>query len=335
MKFFANRNTLVVLLSLAIASAICVPCQAQFGGEPSKQEKRLRELEKKVRVVGQFMVDLKKSPLADMQNSQVSVFRLKYLPANSAAVTISALLGEKGFRMATEEKSNQLIVSAPAEISKAIDELLQKIDTAPAQKNENRVASQQQSAPKSLQVHTFWLADEMPTSSRPDHLPESVIEALNKIGVRYPGIVAQSTTSLIAKSRNDVSMSESFMHATFKDHEFLFTNGVELSLNKEKHIELHVQTQILKGSEKKNACELRGSLTAPLGHYMVLGTTNYVAGNPEKDNMLDTSRFAFVIQVVEADSFAPDKSTSEPGEPVFDPFGNSVRPGQKAPPTKK
>ena len=175
MKRLVNKSTWVTLISLMILSVSSLPIQAQFGGSGlvpasglpieelglkleqdfAKLVKKVQQLDKKVELVGKFMLDLKKSPLADMQNSQVSVFRLKYLPANSAAGTISALLGEEGFRMAIEEKSNQLLVSAPAEISEAIGELLQKIDAAPAQKSENRVTSQQQSASKNLQVHLF------------------------------------------------------------------------------------------------------------------------------------------------------------------------------------
>ncbi len=312
MKIFANKNTLVALLSFAFASVICLPIQAQFGDgnldsaleqDIAKLEEKVRNLEQKVNITSKFMLDLKKSPLADTQNSEVSVFRLKYIRVSSAANTISALLGKEGFRLAIEETANQLIVSAPAEISEAIGELLHKIDVTPTQKNKNRVTSQKQSAPKSLQVHTFWLAAGLLDNSTTEHLPESVIEALNKIGITNPGIVTQSTTSLIAK---DVSTFKSFMHATFKNQEFLFTNNAELSLNEGQQIELHVHTQILKRSENKNACELRGSMTAPLGHYMVLGTTNYVTEDSQ-ENTLDTSRFAFVIQIVEADSFVPEK----------------------------
>jgi len=368
MKHLANKHTLVALLSLAIVSAISLPSHAQFGGGGADDEERLQKLEKKVHLLGKFMLDLKKSPLADMQNSQVSVFRLQYIRASSAADTISALLGNEGFRLAIEEKSNQLIVSAPAEISKAIGDLLQKIDAASAQKNVSIATSQKQAAPKNLQVHTFWLADGLYGDLTGQRLPRSVIEALNKIGMPNPGIVAQSTTSLITKSINDISMSENFMHATFKDQgEHLFTSQNKLSLNKDQRIELHVKIAILKSTAKKNACELQGSVTSPLGHFMILGTSNYVVENSDAKNPA-TSRFAFVIQVVEASSFAPKRSSNstrvpdiDPSEAVrsskntkdpevnpfenersskiteeseFDPFADPIQPNQK-PPTKK
>ena len=100
------------------------------------------------------------------------------------------------------------------------------------------------------------------------------------------------------------------MSARFDNQELLFNCSTKLSLNEKERVELYVQSQILERSEQQSVCSLQGSLTAPLGHYMVLGTTNYVAKKSEVDKTLDTSRFAFVIQVVEADSYAPEKSTS-------------------------
>ncbi len=364
MKYFANKNTLVALLSVAFATAICLPIQAQFGTGPSDFEKRLQKLEKKVNVMGKFMLDLKKSPLADMQNSQVSAFKLKHIQASSAANTISKLLGEEGFRLAFEETTNQLIVSAPAEISKAIGELLQKIDTDPGQKNENIATSQKQTIQKTLQVHTYWIADGLKDGegrSMEFILPYSVFRALQKLGLVAPRIVAQSTSSLISNANSDdVKNSKQFgskMSATINGRALQFESHGSLHLLEQQQIDLQMGTIISgtshvpkHGLAKFNECEVEGSLTAPLGHYMVLGTANYVGMEvpkaepsqeenqkigiyPDKHgNLIElprpqlvTSRFAFVIQVVEAASFAPKNKLREPREPKeseVDPFSD-------------
>jgi len=362
MKLLANKHTLVALLSVAIVSAISLPNHAQFGGGGQDDEERLQKLEKKVHLLGKFMLDLKKSPLADMQNSQVSVFRLQYLRASSAADTISALLGNEGFRLAIEEKSNQLIVSAPAEISKAIGDLLQKIDAAPAQKNVSIATSQKQAAPKNLQVHTFWVADGLKDGEGrfiADFLPTSIFGAFKKLGLEDARIVAQSTSSIISNANSDdVKKSKQFgskMSATINGRALQFESHGELYLLEHQQIDIQMRAEIsgiphsLDGRipRRHSECEVEGSLSAPLGHYMVLGTANYVGKQPMAKNVkvgdtlpkdkLTTSRFAFVIQVVEAGSFAPEEKSREPRKPKeseFDPFADPIQPTQK-PPTKK
>ena len=146
------------------------------------------------------------------------------------------------------------------------------------------------------------------------------------------------------------------MSATIHGRTLQFENNGTLELLEHQQIDIQMRTAISgttyapdgRPLERFNECEVEGSLTVPLGHYMVLGTANYagrrdLAGQripmqldskqqgmlprqPFAQGKLPSSRFAFVIQVVEADSFAPDKSTSEPREPDVDPFGSTVRP---------
>ncbi len=341
MKFFANRNTLVVLLSLAIASAISVPCQAQFGGggaggSPFETEK----------------------PTLDAKNAALHVYSLKHIPAQEAAKHLDFLLGKGLARISFDKNRNLLLVVATTEIDNRIDDILRTLDALAKEKTSS---SKMHIPPKTLLVHTFWLADGLKEGegSLTTGLPNSVYHALQKLGLETPRTVARSTSSLIAKVKSDDDKNSkqfrSKMSAIIHGRTLQLENNGNLGLLEHQQIKIQMRT-IISGTtfvpggrnpKRLGECEVEGSLTVPLGHYMVLGTANY-AGRPDlagqqlpmpldskqqsmlpiqpfDQGKLPSSRFAFVIQVVEANSFAPDKSASEPREPGVDPFGSSGR----------
>jgi len=305
MKHLANKSTLITLISLIILSVSPLPIHAQFGSGGAE---------------------------IDANNATLLAFSLKYIPAELAAEHLDFLLGKAPTRISYDNDRNLLLIFSTTKILTDIETALTGLDV-PAKKKPGTPPSEMAKSPKTLQVHTFWLADGFYNQETSEYLPENVIEALQKIGLTNPGIVARSTTSLISKTNQKDSTKhsafDSSMSVTFNGRVLQFESLGKLYPNRQ---QIDLQMEIIISSttdvtkpfggmklERHNVCEVTGSLAAPLGHYMVLGTTNYVGqqtlagqtlgGNaPEKlsqDGTLDTSRFAFVIQVVEAESFAP------------------------------
>ncbi len=311
MKHLANRNILVAMLSFAIASAMCLPSQAQFATGLAE--------------------DSPVKPELDTKNAVLQVYPLDYIPAGLAAEHLDFLLGKGLARISHDTDRNLLLVITTVEIHDRIIRALQTLDVPVKKKTSH---SKLGIPSKTLQVHTFWLADDLIEDEgrlTTGFLPNSVYHVLQKLGLESPRIVAQSTSSLIASanSGDDKNFNQfaSKMSATINGRALQFESRGNLYHIGKKQIDLHMGTIISRtshvpkhglaghGLAKFNECEVEGSLTAPLGHYMVLGTANYVgrpdANEPQKvgskPGKLASSRFAFVIQVVEASSFAPEK----------------------------
>jgi hypothetical protein len=220
------------------------------------------------------------SALPPLQNAEVKVFSLANLSAAEAARTIESLFGLQSLRIATDERANSLIVMGTAESLPVVEALLMRLDQkANAEGNPEATAAASPAAPRSLLLRIFWLADGLPIEEGQDateFLPESVIEATERLGLREPRLVTQTVNSLAVAADSEVEFSTSVPAVVFKQPAGLNYSGHMRPLAQERAA-LNVQIQV--GGPSIN-CQLGGSLATPLGHYMVLGTANSVIGDP-------------------------------------------------------
>jgi hypothetical protein len=187
-------------------------------------------------------------------------------------------------------------------------------------------------------LRLFWLADGISNeegSDPADVLPSSVLRASKKLGLNNPRLIAQTVNALSVGNRQNVKFSTNVPAILANQPVGLDCTGViQLDGHDRTTVEMDVQVA---------GCRLEGSLSTPLGHYMVLGTANSMItaqrqaqpaidpatglpggvpgaefGGPAPEmgvegampgdpSHLKTSRFAFVVQVIEAESFAPEE----------------------------
>jgi hypothetical protein len=261
--------------------------------------------------------------LPQIESGDLKIYTLQALPAKDAALSIETLFGAKSIRVAVDNRTNSLIVYGDREALPTIEALLQRLDeTASSEKRGGRAAA----ASPPLVLRVFWLADAGTDRSQvaTDILPESVIKAATKLGVDTPYLVTQTLTTLNVTGSDGVEFQTS-VPALLYGRVLQLRLGGKLTLVQPDRAAVAMHADVV--GEGIN-CELRGSIAMPLGHYMILGTSNSVlphAANaaPDAAGMeggfgavdpasglplepkFNSTRFAFVVQVIPAESFAP------------------------------
>jgi hypothetical protein len=244
--------------------------------------------------------------------------------------------------VAVDDRTNSLIVFGKADSLPAIDALLMRLD----QNDKNRGGGQpgEPQSQRSLLMRLFWLADGLPEgegSDPLDILPASVLRATQKLGLRKPRLVAQTVNALAVGGADDVNFSTNVPAVLAKQMLGLECAG-EIKLLRDDQASLEMRIQVAGPGVN---CQVQGSLAIPLEHFMVLGTANSViadaamvatrapmmgreGGAPgEMDRGMSrfsrmergadamsqaepnftTSRFAFVVQVIDGESFPPEE----------------------------
>jgi hypothetical protein len=342
-----------------------------------QMQMQLADREAQLKMISKQIVDQQSRPaLPPLENAQIKLFTLLYAPARDAAHTIETLLGTHSMRVAVDDRTNTLIVYGKADSTALLEALLERIDRAAAPASRSEKAKQAGAAPRSLLVRMFWLADGVRDGSDPaDFLPQDVLRAANKVGLEEPRLVTQTVNSL-AISRDEVADFQTNVPAILAGEPNLLSCDGRLKMIGDDHVRLDMGVRV--GFPKD--CNLKGSLTSPLGHYMVLGTANWVmpdfaaaganvspfgmapgrmaprgaarprgpeagpagpeasgagpegsapgafggyvaagaalvapggAAEPQLKPNIKTSRFAFVVQVIEGESYAAKKSKSD------------------------
>lgn len=283
--------------------------------------------------------------LPPLKNAEVRIFHLAHATPLDMAQVIDSILGPSQVRLSVDGRTNSLVVMGDKESLEIVQALLAKMDQpAESQPKIVTDASAPRSgAERSLSLRIFWLADGLPEGEgeEPDQfLPASVLKAVARLGVDSPRLVVQTATSLaMQEGSQPVNFSTNVPAVLFQQRTGLRCEG---TMNATKDDRANVEMRLTAGANGAD-CELQGSLATPLGHFMVLGTANSVApdfaaagvagpdGIPMGGGMagmeggmgmgmapgdpammgavapakFNTSRFAFVVQVIEGESFAP------------------------------
>lgn len=201
----------------------------------------------------------------------------------------------------------------------------------------NVVTAPPAAARRTLMLRVFWLAngvDGLDSADGSGYLPAPVLDSLAKLGLGDPRVVTQTVNSLsVEEGGAPVEFSTNVPAILFEQPVTLISAGtMGATTDGRANVDMHLTV----GGAGVN-CELKGSLATPLGHFMVLGTANSVipehqASDPAAaDSAMgmpmasgaeipggfgmatgelppakyNASRFAFVVQVIEAESFEP------------------------------
>ncbi len=213
-------------------------------------------------------------PLPPIENGQVKVYSLVYLAPREAAQTIESLFGTQAIRIAVDERSNALIMYGKPDSFAAVDALIDRLDkqAAPANAAE-KTSPNAATVPRSLLVRIFWLADRLPESEggqyAGDYLPQSVLDATQKLGLDMPTLVTQTVNSLAVGS-DDVTSFSANAPALLYGQPSMLGCGSRLKLVGGDSVRMELNVHV-SGSAN---CDLNGSLVTPLNHFIVLGTAN-------------------------------------------------------------
>ncbi len=308
MSYRTGLTGLFLGSTLIIALLATTPAKGQFGGGGvSDLDKRLTKLESKVNHIGKWMTKLKESPLGSSEEPEVKVFQLKYATVPAVAQNLQILLGEEGYRLAIEENSNALIVSAPPATSQRIEALIRAIDIAPATRDGSDSADRSTLGPKSLMVRIFWLSQGAADEDSPpaaDYLPGPVIDALTHVGLTEAYVVSQSN-STVAFDGDSKSQFRVGDYPVRVDGQLQTLNAQgEITAVDENIMRLRIETyttrEITVDDELEfvQENEVHGAIVAPIGHFSVVGTTNYA---PTK--MGTVKKGALVLQMLKAQTF--------------------------------
>jgi hypothetical protein len=217
--------------------------------------------------------------LEPIEGAQAQIFRLKHLEADVAAKKILSLFGARTMRVAADARSNSLVVFAKPDQMEQINPLLQALD---AQGEEDVADVAPKAAAKSgdmrsVLLRVFWLADGLPEGEGEppaNYLPGPVLEAMDRLGLDGPRLVAQTVNSLASLPAERVSFATNVPALLFKQPAQLSCSG-EMDPVTGDRTRLRVQINVT----GHVVCDLSGSLVTPLGHYMVLGTANSILGD--------------------------------------------------------
>ncbi|BBO35411.1 secretin N-terminal domain-containing protein [Lacipirellula parvula] len=298
------------------------------------------ELAKTKQLIGEVIHEYKQSSatpdLPPLPDAEVRVFQMKNTSADAAADKIKLLIGTQPIRIAIDEASNGLIVFGKAEALPQVEQLVIKLDdlaiagqggfSAPPA---TAGAAATPVAPRrTLMLRVFWLADGVEGFDSPeDYLPFPAVQSLGKLGITHPRLVTQTFTSISVQENAEAVQFSTQVPAVLFDQpmRMLLSGDLSATADNRSLVDMHLAIE-----SNGPVCEMNGSLAAPIGHFMVLGTANSVIGGSVVAEMggggmgmgrgreggmgmsapaakLNSTRFAFVVQVVEAESFAPEE----------------------------
>jgi len=245
--------------------------------------------------------------LPPLEDGTLQVFHLKNIDPSVLAETLDLLLGPNQLRLVPDAEHGTLLAYAEKESMRQISEMIVQLD-ATSKSTGGATDKPIAGEPQLLMVRIFWLADGLPEGEGThamDYLPQTVVDAFDRLGLREPRLVSQSSASVVIGSEGEVSIFQFDFPAIVHGKLLQFQSHGQMILEGQPRIQLRVAVP--------GKFELEGRVSAPLGHYMVLGTANYVAEKHvgkrvslDQPIRFSTSRFACVVQVIEAESFAPD-----------------------------
>jgi hypothetical protein len=243
--------------------------------EVAKLQEAVANRDEQLRALNEQLAVFERERETPLENAELKIYQLKYLPAEDASFTIREILGDKGLRISVDERSNALVVSAQEQKLQLIEALLARLDSSTESDLAARGASH--NVPRSLLVRVIWLADDLlEGEGEPpaNYLPIPVIEALGKLGVNAGRVVGQAIASVSrdGDARHVVDFRSKADAVIRNQPVFLSCQGRVHPLV-ENLASLDVDINV---SSPTINTAVEGSISTPLGQYMVLGTANAV-----------------------------------------------------------
>lgn len=239
------------------------------------------ELAKTKEMVGEMLQEYKQlteaRQLPPLKDAEIKFFTLQNLDAEQAALTVGSLLGHEPVRIATDERTNAVIVVGKAESLAIIEALLLRLDEQAkvAPKEKDPVAATSADAERrTLLLRVFWLANGVEGLDSADgYLPAPVINSLAKLGLADPRLVTQTVNSLSVEEGGSSMEFSTNVPAILFEQPVTLTCAGTMGATTDNRADVDMQLTV--GGIGVN-CDLKGSLATPLGHFMVLGTANSV-----------------------------------------------------------
>jgi hypothetical protein len=235
------------------------------------------ELKKRERQLATIMQQMQAGQAGPIEGGQLQKFNLAHVPAADAADKMLALFGAQTIRASIDDRTNSLIIYGKADALKQIGELLTQIDSPGDSADVDAAASAVRGDDvRSVLLRVFWLADGLPEGEGEPplgYLPVPVLEATERLGLDNPQLVAQTVNSLASTRGSSASFATNAPAILFKQPAQLSCSG-EMEPISGDRTRLRLQVNVV----GHVGCHLSGSLVTPLGHYMVLGTANSIAG---------------------------------------------------------
>jgi hypothetical protein len=248
--------------------------------ELAKVMEQLAQRERQVSQLSEQLARLERNQASlPIEDSETKVFSLRHVKAPDASGTLESLFGSH-VRVATDDRSNSLIVIGKTDTLKVVEAILLRLDQSEeVAEGDGATSAQTALAPKSLLLRVFWLADGLPKGEGQDptqFLPTAVIKAMDRLGLDEPRLVTQTVNSLAAGDQAEVEFSTQVPAMLLSQPANLHCAGRMRPMSGDRTA-LNMEIQV---NSPSIACELKGSLATPLGHYMVLGTANSVIADP-------------------------------------------------------
>jgi hypothetical protein len=209
---------------------------------------------------------------------ELRVYHLKYTQADTAGQLVIEVFDGQPLRVATDTRTNALIVSGPQELHKEVEALLQNLDQAAAKPD----LAQDELPP--MQVRLFWLATDLNDGSIPQAL-EPVVQEMTELGIHELRLAGQMSINVGTVSKSQFTVSGA---PQLSGQEYLLE--LKGSLWRKESGEIMMQSTIdcRKGwAEKTPIANIQTTIETPLNQFIVLGTTT--AGS---------SNSVFVLQLV-------------------------------------
>lgn len=280
------------------------------------------------------------SRLPPLKNAEIKIFHLLHAAPQDLAKVIDSIFSPAQLRLSIDERTKSLVVMGDKESLGIVEALLTQMDRpadGAADKDAPKAAAAEKSGNRSLLLRVFWLADGLPEDEGQDpaaYLPESVLQALDRLGLKAPRLVTQTVNSVAVGSANNLDYRFATSVPAVVDSQPTTVNcrgSMKPIVAERSGLDMYIEV-----SGPSVQCHLEGSLATPLGHYMVLGTANSLSADPAQAARtpggemrgamevgpeggmglmekrarptFNQARFAFVVQVIEATSYPAEKS---------------------------
>jgi len=282
--------------------------QAQMQEQVARYHEEKEKFSRALQEAHRELEQRRRVSMPPLEKTETRVFHLRHIDGNRLRMTLKEILGPQLIRLSADASPHTLVVRAGKETLNTVESLIVKMDDpGVVSKSEYHSA-----LPRALMVRIFWLsegqanADAQPAEK---FLPDSVINALERVGIETPFVVLQSNSSIALDEDDEARFEVYDLPAIVFRERLLFTAEGRVRAAGGDRISLRMEVGTLRtaGEKRFNENNVSGSMIAPLRHFVVLGTANYASSYPNKDGNYSSSRFAFVVQTIEAQSFAPEE----------------------------
>jgi hypothetical protein len=203
--------------------------------------------------------------------AEIRVVRLQHLAADTVAEIISRLIDRKGFRVATEARTNSLIISGTKDELATVTDVLAKLDVE--ESGERMIVV----PVPALRVRVFWLASDLGSVGEMPKDLSPVLKELESLGIGKLELAGQMMVNV---SQPNSSFS---VHATpelKQSYQLKFQGRIRSQEGKPLSMQASIDCSLQEPTGKpdgsvatKSLANLETVIDAPLGQYIVLGTT--------------------------------------------------------------